>query len=107
MVKDGRKPPERHPHLGVPGHLPGDLAPSSKNKEAHPDYGIRRALDRDVPTTDSARPRNWIGPMKGEVEILGDIVSPATEPERWECCGISPCGVRIYSLAACRRDVDR
>jgi prevent-host-death family protein len=26
----------------------------------------------------------WIGSMKGKMEILGDIVSPASEPDEWE-----------------------
>ncbi len=27
---------------------------------------------------------DWMGSMKGKIEILGDIVSPANEPEDWE-----------------------
>jgi len=27
---------------------------------------------------------DWIGSMKDRIEILGDIVSPANEPEDWE-----------------------
>ena len=27
---------------------------------------------------------NWLGCMAGRGEILGDIISPATEPEEWE-----------------------
>lgn len=27
---------------------------------------------------------DWMDSMKGEVEILGDILSPATDPEEWE-----------------------
>ena len=26
----------------------------------------------------------WIGSMKGRIEILGDIVSPASDPDDWE-----------------------
>jgi prevent-host-death family protein len=29
-------------------------------------------------------PKNLFGFMKGSVEILGDIVSPASDPEDWE-----------------------
>jgi prevent-host-death family protein len=29
-------------------------------------------------------PRDIFSFMKGEIEILGDIVSPATDPEDWE-----------------------
>ena len=27
---------------------------------------------------------DWIGSMKDRIEILGDIVSPANEPDEWE-----------------------
>jgi prevent-host-death family protein len=27
---------------------------------------------------------DWMGSMKGEVEILGDIISPASDPDDWE-----------------------
>ena len=30
------------------------------------------------------RPGDWIGSMKGRMEILGDIVSPADEETEWE-----------------------
>lgn len=29
-------------------------------------------------------PADWMGSMKGEVKILGDIISPASDPEDWE-----------------------
>lgn len=29
-------------------------------------------------------PRDWMKSMKGEVKILGDIVSPASDPDDWE-----------------------
>jgi len=28
--------------------------------------------------------RDWIGSMKGESKILGDVVSPASDPDDWE-----------------------
>jgi len=28
--------------------------------------------------------RDWIGSMRDEIKILGDIVSPANDPEDWE-----------------------
>ena len=28
--------------------------------------------------------RDWMGSMKGTMKILGDIVSPATDPDDWE-----------------------
>ena len=27
---------------------------------------------------------DWMGSMKGKMEIIGDIISPATDPEDWE-----------------------
>ena len=27
---------------------------------------------------------DWMGSMKGKMEIVGDIISPATDPEEWE-----------------------
>jgi prevent-host-death family protein len=32
------------------------------------------------PTTN----RDWIGSMKGESKILGDVISPASDPDDWE-----------------------
>jgi prevent-host-death family protein len=29
-------------------------------------------------------PKDWLGSMKREIEIVGDIVSPANVPEDWE-----------------------
>ncbi len=28
--------------------------------------------------------RDWLGRMKGTAKIIGDIVSPATDPSEWE-----------------------
>jgi prevent-host-death family protein len=28
--------------------------------------------------------RDWIGSMKGKMEILGDIIAPASDPDDWE-----------------------
>jgi prevent-host-death family protein len=30
------------------------------------------------------QPKDWFGFMKGKMEIVGDIMSPASEPEDWE-----------------------
>ena len=30
------------------------------------------------------RTSSWLGSMKGEIEILGDIVSPASDEQEWE-----------------------
>ena len=35
------------------------------------------------PPTDSPV-ADWMGSMKGKMEIVGDIISPATDPEEWE-----------------------
>jgi prevent-host-death family protein len=35
---------------------------------------------KPTPVVDRAK---WIGSMKGTIEILGDIVSPASDPEDW------------------------
>jgi prevent-host-death family protein len=37
-----------------------------------------------VPPSPPARRANWMGCMAGKVEILGDIISPATDPEEWD-----------------------
>jgi prevent-host-death family protein len=29
-------------------------------------------------------PQDWMGSMKSKMEIIGDIVSPATDPDEWE-----------------------
>ncbi len=39
----------------------------------------------DVVPTEVVQDRAaWIGSMKGKFEILGDIVSPANDPDEWE-----------------------
>jgi len=37
-----------------------------------------------VPPPPVERPRNWLGSMAGTMEILGDIVAPASDPDEWE-----------------------
>ena len=37
-----------------------------------------------VPSAKQDERGNWLGCMAGRGEILGDIISPATEPEEWE-----------------------
>jgi hypothetical protein len=37
-----------------------------------------------VPPSPGKERGNWLGSMKGRGEILGDIISPATDPEDWE-----------------------
>jgi prevent-host-death family protein len=37
-----------------------------------------------VPTVPQPSRGDWIGSMKGTMEILGDIVSPANDEDEWE-----------------------
>lgn len=37
-----------------------------------------------VPPVQQNKRENWLGCMKGTAEIVGDIISPATDPEEWE-----------------------
>lgn len=37
-----------------------------------------------VPPTPGKERKSWLGCMKGRGMILGDIISPATDPEEWE-----------------------
>ncbi|HLZ13210.1 MAG TPA: type II toxin-antitoxin system Phd/YefM family antitoxin [Candidatus Acidoferrum sp.] len=37
-----------------------------------------------VPPTEEVDRMEWIGSMKDSVEILGDIISPATDEDDWE-----------------------
>jgi prevent-host-death family protein len=37
-----------------------------------------------VPTAPQPGGANWIGSMKGQMEILGDIISPANDEDEWE-----------------------
>jgi prevent-host-death family protein len=37
-----------------------------------------------VPTAPEPSRANWIGSMKDEVQILGDIILPANEEDEWE-----------------------
>ncbi len=37
-----------------------------------------------IPPTPSAHAGHWIGSMKDQIKILGDIVSPASDPGDWE-----------------------
>ena len=43
-----------------------------------------KALVDIVPAAPPKHSGNWLGCMKGTAEIVGDIVSPATDPEEWE-----------------------
>jgi prevent-host-death family protein len=37
-----------------------------------------------VPPSPEAASGDWIGSMRDKIEIVGDIVSPAVDPEDWE-----------------------
>jgi len=37
-----------------------------------------------VPPSPEAKPKNWLGSMKGTGMILGDIVSPVIDPDDFE-----------------------
>ena len=37
-----------------------------------------------VPPSPAKDRGDWIGSMKGKMEIVGDIMSPATDPDEWE-----------------------
>jgi prevent-host-death family protein len=37
-----------------------------------------------VPPSPPKQRGNWLGCMKGRMEITGDIISPVTEPGQWE-----------------------
>jgi prevent-host-death family protein len=37
-----------------------------------------------VPTPPQSSQADWFGSMKGTIEILGDIVSPANDEDEWE-----------------------
>jgi prevent-host-death family protein len=38
----------------------------------------------EVVPPSAAPSENWLGSMKGRIEIRGDIVSPASEEKEWE-----------------------
>lgn len=37
-----------------------------------------------VPPTKTVSRAEWIGSMKGKMKILGDMISPANDPDEWE-----------------------
>jgi prevent-host-death family protein len=37
-----------------------------------------------VPPSPQASKADWIGGMQGRAQVLGDIVSPALEPDSWK-----------------------
>ena len=43
-----------------------------------------KAIVEIVPATEKVDRMEWIGSMKDSVEILGDIISPATDEDDWE-----------------------
>jgi prevent-host-death family protein len=43
-----------------------------------------KAVAEVVPPAPERNPADWFGSMKGTIEILGDIVSPANDENEWE-----------------------
>jgi prevent-host-death family protein len=37
-----------------------------------------------VPPSVEERTRDWLGSMRDRIEIVGDIISPASDPDDWE-----------------------
>jgi prevent-host-death family protein len=37
-----------------------------------------------VPPQPAEQPKSWLGSMAGSVQILGDIIAPATDESEWE-----------------------
>ena len=37
-----------------------------------------------IPPSPARRRKNWLGSMAGQMEIVGDIMSPASEESDWE-----------------------
>ena len=38
----------------------------------------------EVVPPSSIAPKDWMGFMRGKMKIIGDIVSPASDPDDWE-----------------------
>jgi prevent-host-death family protein len=38
-----------------------------------------------MPTAPQPSRADWFGSMKDEIQILGDIISPANDENEWEC----------------------
>ncbi len=55
------------------------------NKTKHPVLITRfgKPVAEVVPPSSKA-PKGWMGCMKGKMKIVGDIVSPASDPGDWE-----------------------
>jgi len=41
-------------------------------------------LKSEVPLPSEPKPADWFGSMKGTIEILGDIITPANDEDDWE-----------------------
>jgi len=60
--------------------LAGSVA---EDQKADPDHSLWRPVAEIIPVS-SVAPADWMGSMKDSMKILGDIVSPASEPDEWE-----------------------
>ncbi len=43
-----------------------------------------KPLAEVIPVSPKAGPGDWFGSMKDEIQILGDIISPANDEDEWE-----------------------
>jgi len=43
-----------------------------------------RPIAEVVPPSVEKRAHDWLGSMKDEIRVLGDIISPASGPDDWE-----------------------
>jgi len=41
-------------------------------------------LKSEVPLPSEPKPADWFGSMKGTIEILGDIITPANDEDDWD-----------------------
>lgn len=43
-----------------------------------------KAIAEVIPIAQNNQRENWLGCMKGKMEIIGDIVSPVVDEDEWE-----------------------
>jgi len=55
-------------------------------KKNHNENATPRQVSRlKKKSAKEARPKDFFGSMRDDIKILGDITSPATEKDEWEC----------------------
>lgn len=58
---------------------------SAGNKSSTQSTKLRKQTTAaSTPKLAPAMPSDWIGSMKDTIQILGDIISPATDEDEWE-----------------------